>query len=105
MQLATALAQVSDPDFLEAVLHIKSMLDRLGGQMYLAGYREKFDGEGRLLSDHKQPGNYETVGYLFHYDHIAKITQAPNEPDANLKQPMTLEVVEDADDSPDDAAA
>lgn len=95
LELATALAQMADPDFLEKVIHLKSMLDSIGGQVYIAAYRDKFDGQGNKLEDHKQPGDYATIGYLFHYDHIAKITRAPVEPDAKLSEPRQLELVED----------
>lgn len=83
LQLATALAQVCDPDTLEKLLQIKTSLDTIGGQVYIAAYRTKYDAAtGEPLGDVKNPGVYETDGYLFQYEHIAKVNRQPREPDA-----------------------
>lgn len=84
-QLAAALAQVSDPEFLQAVLDLKAMLDRVGGQVYIAAYRQKYGPDGQPVEDPKEPGRYETEGYAFHYEHIAKLTNAPREPDPKVE--------------------
>jgi hypothetical protein len=93
MQLAAAIAQVSDPQTLEALLQGLTLLDRVGGQLYIAAYRTKYKteqdpstGEFRRLPvrDVREPGSYETDGLVFHYEHIAKITRQDPEPDAAL---------------------
>jgi hypothetical protein len=84
-ELATALAMTCDPEYLEALVHLKSMLDRIGGQVYIAAYRKKYNPQtGEELDDPSKPGRYETEGYAFHYEHIAKITNAPREPDRKV---------------------
>lgn len=86
-ELALALAQTADPEFIEAIIHLKSMLDRIGGQVYIAAYRNKYDpNTGAVLEDPRAPGRHETDGYAFHYEHIAKLTNAPREPDQAVER-------------------
>lgn len=82
-ELAVALAQVADPEFIEAVIHLKSMLDRIGGQAYVVAFRNKYNPRtGEVITDPEAPGRHETEGYVFHYEHIARLSGQDKEPDA-----------------------
>jgi hypothetical protein len=95
-ELATALAQIACPELLEAIVHGVSLLHFTGGQIFIAGVRNKYRvttlrnelgnvvaEERTLLEDRREPGNYETDGYVFHYDHIATALRgARKEPDS-----------------------
>lgn len=97
MELATALAQIADPDFLEKVIQAKALLDSVGGQFYIAAYRTKYDiVSGEPVEDLKQPGRYETDGYLIDYGHIARINRQDAEPDAKGALPNPVEEVRQA---------
>lgn len=110
LELATALAQTSDPDFLEQVVHAKALLDAVGGQVFIAAVRNKYAvitvrdragnvlGEQReVLEDRKQPGEYETDAYLFHFDHIATaLRDAARQPDSEFPAEGPAEVEIDA---------
>jgi hypothetical protein len=87
MQLATALAQIADPDFLERVIHLKSSLDAWGGEAYIAAERRPVDPATGRICDHNTPGReYATLGYITHYGHRVKraIHGAVEEPDEQL---------------------
>lgn len=108
MQLATALAQVCDPETLERLLQIKTLLDSVGGQAYICAFRNKYrvaltpEGDEYLepLDDVKQPGKYLTDGYAIQYEHIAKINRQAVEQDER-EMPDSLPEPEE----PPDAAA
>jgi hypothetical protein len=102
-QLGAALAQQCDPEFLEAVLHMKSALDEFGGQAYIAASRDRFGDDGRP----DESGRFYTWGYIVHYG--SKVTirrlqtdeEVPEEgppPEADEEAPVdgaeTLEPVE-----------
>lgn len=94
-QLALAIAQVADPATLEALLQTLTLLDRIGGQVYIAAYRRKYapveSEQGtyfQAVDDVKQPGTYMTDGFVFHYEHIAKLPRQSPEPDADLAEPL-----------------
>lgn len=70
-QLAVALAQISDPEFIEMVVHMKSALDAFGGQVTISALRNKYAVTGERLSDLTKDGEYATDGYGCHYDHWA----------------------------------
>ena len=92
--LAAALAEKCDPEFLERILELKCLFDSIGGQVYTAAYRTKYDTRtGEPVKDVKnEPGRYETDGYVFHYEHIAKINRQAPEPDAKIEDtPDNLE--------------
>ncbi len=108
-ELATALAQTCDPEFLEALVHAKALIDAVGGQVFIAGVRNKYEvktvrdaagnilGESKqLLDDHSLPGEYATDAYLFHYEHIATALRgARKQPDdARPAEPREEEWVE-----------
>lgn len=114
LELAGALAAISDPDFLERVLHAKTMLDSVGGQIFIAAVRNKYAvktlrtaaghivaEERDLLEDRKAPGEYETDAYLFHYDHIATALrdarkEADSEFPAEAREEEVVHLGEDA---------
>lgn len=101
MELAQALAMTTDPETLEKLIQIKSLLDSVGGQVYIAAYRTKYGPDGKPVEDVREPGSYETDGYLFRYEHIAKINRQAAEPDA--KDDETPEKLPElADDALDD---
>jgi hypothetical protein len=90
VQLAHALAQVLDPPTLEALLQSFTLLDRIGGQVYIASVRTKYktvvDADAQTVErvpveDVREPGSYETDGFVFHYEHIAKLPRAEDEGD------------------------
>jgi hypothetical protein len=110
MQLATALAQIADPDFLERVIHLKSSLDAWGGEAYIAAERRPLDPATGRICDHNTPGReYATLGYITHYGHRVKgaIRGAVEEPDEPLgvqpgegmpsQEPEPVQVEEPAD--------
>ena len=110
-QLGLALAQICDPETLEKLIHMKTTLDSIGGQFYVAAFRNKYktvaDEEGQMLvpvDDPTEPGQYHTDGYVFHYEHIAKLNRQRAEPDAKRSEtPDTLYAVEDVDEQADEA--
>jgi hypothetical protein len=61
----------------------------------MAAYRRKYApqqvGEGTVylpVEDMKDPGTYMTDGFVFHYEHIAKLPRQSPEPDADLSEPL-----------------
>lgn len=96
--LAAALAEMSSPEFLEALVHGVAQLDSIGGQLFIAAVRNKYakvtvtNDAGEVLGeqwdrleDHKDPGDYETDGYVIHWDHIATaVRNARKEPDTEF---------------------
>ena len=111
LQLATALAMKTDPDTMEKLLEVKNLLDSVGGQVYIAAFRNKYKTvveNGQLVDvpvdDPKdEAGKYVTDGYVFHYEHIAKLNRQRPEPD-DKHTPDTLPtpewVIPDADNPP-----
>jgi hypothetical protein len=81
-QLALALASRSNAETLEALLNLKCAVDQFGGEFRMAAVRPKLDARGRRLEDVAEDGQFETVGYVFEYKHIAKIGKQPTEPDS-----------------------
>lgn len=80
-RLAAALAQTCDPEFLEALIHHKAALDEFGGEVYIAASpRPKFNRKGERI-EVNEPGNFETLGYIFHFGHRARYQGAIEEPD------------------------
>ena len=83
---AQGLAAFADAEFIEAILHVKATLDRLGGQTTIGAYREKFNAAGdRVEPD--EVGTYETLGYVFRYEPHNKLSHGPDEPDAKQSDP------------------
>lgn len=96
LQYAHALANVCDAETLRSLLDGIVLLQRVGGEFYVGAYRIKVssrDGKKIAPSD-PAPGTYLTAGYLFEYDPVAKktraATQAPEEPQPGLTQPIPL---------------
>lgn len=90
-QIALAIAQVADPGVLEALLQTLTLLDRIGGQVYIAADRQKYapqeTDQGVMylpVTNVKEPGTYMTDGFVFQYEHIAKLPRQPVEPDAEF---------------------
>lgn len=86
LQLAHALAQISDPEFLERIVHLKSSLDAWGGECYISAQRKPIDPATGRICDHNTPGReYGTLGYVIHYGHRQRaIIDQPEEPDEPL---------------------
>lgn len=106
VELAVALAQISDEEFLRTIIDIKAALDRIGGQVYIAAFRNKYDpATGEQLEDPSAPGRYETDGYAIHYEHIAKLTDSPREPDPRVEKLAEVREEEgwEQDVNPDDS--
>ncbi len=73
--LALELALDLTPDILRSILDIKVILDRLGGQVWIAPYV------------HEE----QVVGFAFLWDHISRLGRG-KEPDANISEPLPLVV-------------
>ena len=74
--LAQELSYTLTPDLCRAITDLKVILDRLGGQAWIAPYFH----EGRCL------------GFAFVWDHISKLGRG-QEPDARLDEPLPLTIV------------
>lgn len=83
IDLGTVLASSSSEDFLEALIHHKGALDEWGGEIYISAIREKFDGGGNRI-EHREVGEYLTVGYVVHYGHRSSVKGQIQEPDTPL---------------------
>lgn len=87
-ELAAALAQVADPELLEKVLWAVNLLDSVGGQVTIAAFRNKYDAQGGRIAKENlssTPGNYETEGYVVHWDSMAEVIRdAMREPNVKL---------------------
>jgi hypothetical protein len=84
---AQSLAGFSDAEFIEAIVHVKAMLDRIGGQVQIAALREKLDKDGQRVEKDDPSGVYQTLGYVFRYEPHSRLRQAPEEPDARKDEP------------------
>lgn len=84
--LAVALAQTCDPDFLEAVFHMKSALDEFGGQAFIAAARDHFNDQGEVVPVN-QPGRWQTYGYLIHYGDRPTIKRLQTDEEAEQFDP------------------
>lgn len=98
-QIAAALATISGPEFLRAILDYKACMDRFGGELYIGTYRQKYreDADGELTRvTPDQPGDWHTLGFAFHFESVAKLTQhltdSTEEPNEKLNQHLPLEV-------------
>ena len=87
---ATALLNTADGDFIESIVHAKSLLDRVGGSVTISAYREKLDAQGERVG-HDQVGTYETLGYLVQWDSHVKFPNAPDEA-ADFENPPELDL-------------
>lgn len=94
---ATALLNTADGDFIESVVHAKSLLDRVGGSVTISAYREKLNAQGDRV-EHDQIGTYETLGYLVQWDSHFKSPSAPDEPTADFENPPELDLPTEQDD-------
>jgi hypothetical protein len=110
LELAQALAVTTDPDTMEKLVQIKALLDSVGGQVYIAAFRTKYRADGTPVENVQEPGKYETDGYLFQYEHIAKINRQDVEPDAKPEETpdelpevaAALDAVAEAEDEPEE---
>ncbi len=108
IQLGAALGAKCSAEMMEALSDAISVLNSIGGQIFLAAERPKFveTPEGlQELEDHHQPGKYVTIGYVLHYNHIATSLRAPKEPDStpdDLPDPSQNGLTEELVDMPVD---
>jgi hypothetical protein len=84
MALATILAATCSEDFLEALIRHKGALDEWGGQMFVSAIREKFDHTGNRV-EHRDKGEYLTIGYVVNYGHRSTVKGQVQEPDTPLQ--------------------
>lgn len=75
--LAQELALLLDPMTTRAIRDLKIILDRFGGQAWIAPYMAE----------------EQIIGFLFHYEHISKLARG-KEPDSKLEEPIPLVVSE-----------
>lgn len=106
LELAQALAVKVDPDTLEKLVELVSLLHSIGGQAFVCAIRSKYQtvvadnpelaaalgvqvGQRiRIKVDPDQPGTYETDALAIHYEHIATAARDQDrEPDAKLPVP------------------
>lgn len=66
-RLANALAAISEPEFLESILNVKSSLNEWGGQYMVAAQRERVNVHGQR--DPEGPA-HATIGLVHHYKHV-----------------------------------
>lgn len=107
LELATVLATMCSEDFLEKLIRHKAALDEWGGQIYIATAREKFDASGKLI-EHREVGEYLTVGYIFHYGHRSQIKGQVQEPDTPLHEgeaPKPVEAIANGQPEPEPVEA
>lgn len=90
MALGTVLATSCSEDFLERLIRHKGALDEWGGEIYISAIREKFDAAGNRV-EHREAGEYLTVGYIFHYGHRSSVKSQVHEPDTPLVTAQTPE--------------
>lgn len=97
LQAAQALANLCDAATLRSLVDLVVTLQRFGGEAYVGAYRRKIDPEGRIVLPEEireTAGTYETVGYLFFWDAVAKqtraATQVEDEPTADLSEPIPI---------------
>jgi hypothetical protein len=108
MIAATALANIAGAETIRSLIDTISFVDRIGGEVKIAAYRDRFDLEGNRIGHHDEtPGTYQTYGYLFTWTPEPKstqrATQSPIEDDHNLNTHMPLiEEVEAASPTPED---
>src|SRR5690349_20712563 len=81
--LSMLLASVASERQLEALISHFSALNEWGGEMFVSAVREKFDPDGRRV-EHRDPGEYLTVGYVMHYGHRSSIKGQVHESDTPL---------------------
>jgi hypothetical protein len=97
-QIALALAELCDRNFLELLLRHKVALDEFGGEIYLAAVRDKFDKNGRPAAHNDPEGSFLTYAYIVNYGSKAQLkVEAPNEEAAQPTPP--------AEDEKDDGEA
>lgn len=104
LELGAVLGGMCSPELMEALVHGVAQLDSIGGQLFIAAHRPKYKKQlvenpqtGEILGeqwveleDFKEPGDYETVAYAIHWDHIATAFRgARKEPDTPF--PMDIE--------------
>lgn len=74
---ALELALALTPDAIRSLLDVKVILDRFGGQFWIAPY----------VDEHSE----QVIGLIFHYSHISKVGRG-KEPDAKISEPLPLVV-------------
>lgn len=113
-ELATALAQVADPELLERLLWAVTLLDSVGGELYIGAFRNKYDEQGNRIPKanlRETPGEYETDGYVLRWDSMAEMirdaqrepnVKGPAEPPAAISEPPVdpIELAEAAERGP-----
>lgn len=82
VRAANRLAHTADAEFIDAICDLHSFLTRIGGQAYIVADRQKFNAQGQRV-DPKETGNYSTLGFVIHYEHIARAAgiEGPREPE------------------------
>lgn len=126
-QLALALAAVAGPEFIRSVLDCYSTMARLGGEMYVGTYRDKFrrvrtkevreflidddtieQREVEVVKwvkvDPDEVGEWRTLGFAVHYESVAKltgkVTGSEKEKDDRLTQSRPLETANGGEPKP-----
>lgn len=69
-----ALANRFDAQTLRLIHDTFTALELVGGQLAVAAHREKYDDWGNRLErdEHHVPGQWQTAGYIFHYENRDK---------------------------------
>jgi hypothetical protein len=98
-QLALALAQIADPELLEALVHSVGALHEFGGEVYIGAARNRFQADGERLVRVEQGGSFLTYGHVIAYNTRARIKGQPVEPDQGYEQHPAPEF-EEAEEGP-----
>jgi hypothetical protein len=80
-QLAVALAQIADPELLEALVHHVAAVHEYGGEFYVGAARDRFQIESDQLVRVEQGGTFLTYGHVVAYNKKARIKGQTIEPD------------------------
>jgi hypothetical protein len=84
--LAIALAQIADPELLEALVHHIAALHEFGGEVYIGAARDRFEVQGERLVKVTDGGSFLTFGHVIAYNKKARIKGQQSEPDAGYEQ-------------------
>jgi hypothetical protein len=97
--LALALAQITDREFLESLLHHVSALREFGGELYIGTARTRVY-NGQPVEHNDSRGSFITHAYVVGYTEKSRIKNVPEEPDepfAAAVAPLPVEEPVDED--------
>lgn len=93
-QLAHALAQIADPELLEALVHHVAALHEFGGEVYIGGVRDRFRAEGGSLLKVTEGGSFLTYGHVVAYNKKSRVKGQQAEPDESYEAQAAPEIAD-----------